>query len=146
MQLPIADQALHRENLPAIRLHCEHSARFHRLSVKNYSACSAMTCIAPDVTPCQSQHLTYEVNQQQPRLDFAFAVTAIYFHVNQLFLCHRHLLGSYLLALSAARVTARLASSLTSPFLYSAGPRKSELGCASSAANCAACRTFASSS
>src|SRR5277367_1629822 len=55
-------------------------------------------------------------------------------------------LACYLPARCRARVSARLASSFTRPFLYSTGPRKSALGSASSAASCAACAMLPSSS
>src|SRR5262249_43887811 len=55
------------------------------------------------------------------------------------------LCSRYLPARSTARDNARLVSSLTSPLLYSAGPRRSEPGWACSDATCAACASVAAS-
>src|SRR5271169_4058862 len=154
MQLPVLHQALDGQDLAAIGLHGEHRARFHRLSIEHHRTRAAVAGIAANVSARQLQAFADEVDEQQPRLNHSLSLTCVDFHADQLFLRHSQLLASvsepnlriYLPARSAARVRARFANSLTSPFLYSAGPRKSELGCASSAANCAACRMLASSS
>src|SRR5277367_5259170 len=98
-----------------------------------------MSGVTSDVSAGQSSKSADEVDQQQPGFNLGFANTPIYFDLNQLFLRHVSVLrvfpDIYFRARSFARARARRVSSLTRPFLYSAGPRKSELGSAASEAS-----------
>src|SRR5215469_7698566 len=145
MQITVLDQPLDGHQFAAVCLRSEHGARLHGLAIQYNGAGAAVAGVAADVSTRQSQYFTNEVDQQKPGLHFPLSLAAIHFDTNQLFLSHTLSTESelYLLARSAARVRARAASSFTRPFLYSAGPRKSELGCASSAASWAVCRTVA---
>ena len=102
----------------------------------------------PTCVPVSPKTPANEVDQQHPRLDQGFAIAAIHFDVNYLLL--RHIAISMRIAIcwrAQPRATrARCANSFTKPLLYSAGPRRSEVGCASSPANCALAAKFASSS
>src|SRR5215469_801178 len=92
-----------------------------------------MRRVAAQVRAGLLQNIAQEMNQQKPRLDLRFARGSVQLHPDS----HRAPP-----ARSIARFSARLVNSLTNPVLYSAGPRRSELGCASSEASCAACPMF----
>src|ERR1700677_833907 len=151
MELAVLHQAFHRQQFATVCLHGEHGARFHRLPIQHHGAGAAMGGVTSDVRARKPGKAADEVDQQQPGLDHGLAHAAIHVDLNRLFLRH---LGIPLLVfpnlyfpiLSYARARARRVSSFTKPFLYSAGPRRSELGSAASAASCAVCVMLASSS
>src|SRR3984957_9103001 len=151
MELAVLHQAFHREEFATVCLHGEHGARFHGFSIQHHGAGAAMGGVTTDVCTREPGKAADKVDQQQPGLDHGFAHTAIYVNLDRLFLRHRGIPllafpNLYLPIRSYARTRARRVSSLTKPFLYSAGPRRSELGSAASEASCAACAMLASSS
>src|SRR5215470_720288 len=138
MQLSVLQQSFDREKFRPVGLNRKYRARFDRLSVKDHGACAAIAGITADVCSRKAQLLADEVNQKKPRLDLHLALHAVNFDANPLLFRHKCLpmdTGSYLPTRSRVNRKARFASSLTSPFLYTTGPRKSALGSASSAAS-----------
>src|SRR3984893_6103925 len=91
----------------------------------------------------ERQDVANEMNQEKPRFNRRFMVPSVHFDSNLLFGGHilisvDEIQALLLPARSRARTSARLVNSLTIDTLYSAGPRRSELGCAASAESWAA--------
>src|SRR5580765_7423836 len=152
MERAILRQAFHGHDLSTIRLDGKHGARLHGFSIQEHGAGAAIARIAAHMCSCKPELFTNKMHQQEPWFCSGLALFAVDLQADQFLFRHCALssvlpVGNcYLPARSAARVSARLVSSLMRPVLYSAGPRKSELGCAASAASCAAWPRVAASS
>src|SRR5437773_12057106 len=114
--------AFDRRDAPAVRLHGEHQARTHWLTVELHGARAAHAVLAPEMRPGEARVVADEVAEQQPRLDLAFDDASIYLDSD---LSH----AARLLARSTAFVSARSVMTCSSFTLYWLLPWRSLVGC-----------------
>src|SRR5690606_24405412 len=156
VQRAVPLESLDRRDLPAVRLHGEHRAGFHRPAVQQHGARAAVRGVAADVRAGQPERLADQVHQQRAGLDLRHTLGAVHRHPD---LVVRHGQRPPAVAYtrspgtaarpsarSRARRSARIVNTRTRSRLYSAEPRRSAVGCASSAASRPASRIVASSS
>src|SRR5262245_47929606 len=145
MELARPAQPFHRGDLVAIGLHAEEGAGLHRKTVEQHGAGPAAGCIAAEVRPGETEHLPDHVNAQRARLDLdeaGFAVDRDFdlpdFHQCLLYLQTREPTSSKrrwrmsMVSRPIAFCRARTTNVCTRCFLYSALPRWSVCGFATS--------------
>jgi hypothetical protein len=77
MQIAVLGQAFDRGDLAAVRLHGEHGARFHRLSIHQHGARAALARVTAEGGSRQAERLAQKVRQQQTRLHFCGTHSAV---------------------------------------------------------------------
>src|SRR5579883_818605 len=140
VQLAILLQTLDGLNLGAIDLRGQQRAGLGRNAVDQDGAGAAACRVAANVRAGEVGNLADKMHQQQAIFDIGLKGLAVEGYLDML--CH---CAHPFCARSAASRSARAVSVRTTPRLYSAGPRKSEVGSAASPARRAASRMVCSS-